>query len=90
MVPKCVTYARHLIQQPGCEVDSLTNDNRSPLHVAAMEGYPVMVEILLDYGAHVNVVDNDGDTPLHLALAKETLLHTDVMSQMVDIQCNFL
>lgn len=90
MVPTCVTNIRHLIQQPGCEVDSLTTDNQSPLHVAASEGYSAMVEILLDYGAHVNVMDNDGDTPLHIALAKENFLHADVMSQLVDIQCKFL
>ena len=90
MVRKCVTNIKHLVQQPGCDVDSLSTDNQSPLHVAASEGYSSMVEILLDYGAHVNVVDNDGDTPLHLALAKETFLHADVMNQLVGIQCKFL
>ena len=46
-----------------------------------------MVEILLDHGAHVNVMDNDGDTPLHIALAKESFLRTDFMSEMVNMQC---
>jgi len=53
--------------------------------VATNEGYPVMVEILLDHGADVNSVDKDGDTALHIALAKESLPGTDLMSQMVNI-----
>ena len=44
-----------------------------------------MVEILLDHGADVNSADKDGDTALHIALAKESLLGTDLMSQMVNI-----
>ena len=44
-----------------------------------------MVEILLDHGADVNAVDKDGDTALHIALAKESLLGTDLRSQMVNI-----
>ena len=45
-----------------------------------------MVEILLDHGADVNSVDKDGDTALHIALAKESLLGTDLMSEMVNIE----
>ena len=63
----------------------MTTANQSALHVAASEGYSVMVEILLDYGAHVNVVDKDGDTPLHIALAKESFTRTDMMSAMVNM-----
>ncbi|KAL9961852.1 hypothetical protein ACROYT_G030880 [Oculina patagonica] len=74
--------AKLLLKQPGCEVDALTINNESVLHLAANEGYPAMVEILLDHGARVNVVDNDGDTPLHNALAKESFLKTDMISEM--------
>ena len=44
-----------------------------------------MVEILLDHGADVNLVDEDGDTALHIALAKESLLGTDLMSEVVNM-----
>ena len=33
-----------------------------------------MVEMLLDYGANVNLVDNDGDTALHISLMMEHVL----------------
>ena len=75
----------NVCSKPGCDVNALGADNKSALHVATDEGYSVMVEILLDHGANVNAVDKDGDTALHIALAKESLLGTDLMSQMVNI-----
>ena len=73
------------VQKPGCDVNTLGAENQSALHIATDEGYSTMVEILLDHGADVNSVDNDGDTALHIALAKESLLGTDLMSEMVNI-----
>lgn len=82
---KSVIYDKVFVQQPGCDVDALGAENQSALHVATNEGYSVMVEILLDHGADVNAVDKDGDTALHIALAKESLLGTNLMSQMVNM-----
>lgn len=76
---------KKFVQQPGCDVDALGAENQSAIHVATNEGYSVMVEILLDHGADVNAVDKDGDTALHIALAKESLLGTNLMSQMVNM-----
>ena len=73
------------VQKPGCDVNTLGAENQSALHLAADQGYSTMVEILLDHGADANAVDNDGDTALHTALAKESLLGRDFMSQMVNI-----
>ena len=73
------------VRKRGCDVNAVTVENQSALHVASNEGYSTMVEILLDHGADVNSVDNDGDTALHIALAKESLLGTDLMSEMVNI-----
>ena len=61
------------LYQPGCRVDAPTVENQTALHLAASEGYSVMCEILLDFGACVNAKDNDNDTPLHITLAKETI-----------------
>ena len=45
--------------------------NQTPLHLAAIRGYPDMVEFFLDHGADVNAVDCDGDTPLHVSLQRQ-------------------
>ena len=55
-------------------MDAQNPHNQSALHLAANEGYSVMVEMLLDYGANVNLVDNDGDTALHISLMMEHVL----------------
>jgi ankyrin repeat protein len=42
--------------------------NRSPLHVAVLNGHGPAVELLLDQGAAVNATSKYGDTPLHFAI----------------------
>ncbi len=41
---------------------------RSPLHIAALEGHRAVVELLLARGAAVNATSKYGDTPLHFAI----------------------
>jgi ankyrin repeat domain-containing protein 50 len=43
------------------------SEGRSPLHVAAWQGHTAMVDLLLRYGADVNVVDREQRTPLQSA-----------------------
>lgn len=38
-----------------------------PLHIATDQEHGELVELLLQFGAHVNVVDRDNRTPLMLA-----------------------
>ncbi|XP_048139871.1 ADP-ribosylation factor GTPase-activating protein AGD2-like isoform X2 [Rhodamnia argentea] len=54
------------------------NDPREPanclqgcslLHLACHQGDPVMLELLLQFGAHVNMRDYHGRTPLHLCIS---------------------
>ncbi|GBP48730.1 Ankyrin repeat and SOCS box protein 3 [Eumeta japonica] len=42
----------------------------SPLHIASGQGRIDVIQMLLDYGAYVDVQDFDGDTPLHDAAFK--------------------
>lgn len=39
----------------------------TPLHIASAQGNVPLIELLLEYGAIINVQDFDGDTPLHEA-----------------------
>lgn len=39
----------------------------TPLHIASCSGHPIVVQLLLEYGAEVNVWDGKGRTPLHIA-----------------------
>lgn len=40
----------------------------TPLHIASSQGSTELIELLLDYGAIIDVQDADGDTPLHDAV----------------------
>ena len=42
-------------------------EKRSPLHAAAFRGDAKMTQLLLDYGAKVNLKDSKWLTPLHWA-----------------------
>lgn len=49
----------------------------TPLHIASSQGSVQLIELLLDYGAIIDVQDFDGDTPLHdavLATQNEALV----------------
>jgi len=47
----------------------------TPLHVAAMKGYPIVVRLLLQKKAQVAAKDYAGDTPLHSAALGGHTLH---------------
>jgi len=51
----------------GCQVEAKDRHGYTPLHVAAAEGTPAAVLILMTMGADVNAVADDGETPLSLA-----------------------
>ena len=59
--------------------------NQTPLHLAALKGYPDMAEVLLDHGADVNAVDCDGDTPLHLSLERQAVFKNRMVKSTLQI-----
>lgn len=51
------------------DINALDNDGsgQTALHIAAAAGLDSIIELLLENGAHIDVIDAAGDTPLHLA-----------------------
>ena len=52
----------------GAHIDARDEHGNTPLHLAALMGYPELTEELLEWGADVNVVNGDGQLPLEVAL----------------------
>jgi len=51
----------------GADVNAKSNFGKTPLHVAAENGYLKAVEILISAGANVNAKDKNGKIPLDIA-----------------------
>ena len=75
-MPKEKRFRRAIKLYEVAEVQSMTNvfnRNRcfesgdSPLTLAAQQGHEVIVESLLDAGAHVNRLDDNGRAAIHVA-----------------------
>lgn len=45
-----------------------TSDGRTVFHEAASKGHDLMIYMLAEMGAQVNILDNRGYTPLHYAV----------------------
>ena len=60
--------------QHACDINAKTKyEKLTPLHIAVHEGCIKAVELLVGFGADLNVVTTDGNTPLHLALGRGTM-----------------
>ena len=66
-----------MLFQEACNIDALTHNGLSALHVAAMKKKPKVLELLVGYGAQLDLTDDDGDTPLHMVLDRELCLPSD-------------
>ena len=56
-----------LLLQHGAEVDAVTKDMYTALHIAAKEGQDEVAAVLLDHNATSTAATKRGFTPLHLA-----------------------
>jgi hypothetical protein len=55
---------------------NFTQEGSTPLHLAAENGYPEIVQLLIDHGARFNVKNASGMTPLDVALNKKKFIRT--------------
>ncbi|WAQ97403.1 PLPL9-like protein [Mya arenaria] len=67
------TQVTELLCRLGCDVDTVSGTNHTPLQVMLMFGRKESLMELLCYGANVNIGDSNGDTPLHFAV--KVILH---------------
>lgn len=59
----------------------LTQDHRTPLHIACERGHAEVVELLLAHEADVEAKDISGNTPLHVAAQSQ---QTKIVQKLLD------
>lgn len=77
--------ADELIRRRKPNLDAKDESGRTPLHWAAIQGFPELVGILIARGATVDARDNQGRTPLMKAAQKGYL---KIMQQLIDAGAN--
>ncbi|CAJ0936981.1 unnamed protein product [Ranitomeya imitator] len=70
------------IPSSGLGVNVSSRDGFTPLHIAALHGHPVLVDLLLKHGAHVDAKNGNRALPLHLACHKG---HLEVVKILMEI-----
>lgn len=75
------TYLRVLLQQDDINTNLQDNRGNTALIIAAERGWGEGVQILLKYGANVNMANSSGETPLIRAVQVHDI---DVVRQLLD------
>lgn len=79
-----------LAKEYGFSLDTIDEQNKTPLHLAAMVGAPDVVMSLIENGAKLNERDHLGRTPIHYAALRgnidvfNNLLNADVQTNIKD------
>lgn len=64
---ECDSCMKEVLKEPMVCVKYKDEQGLTPLHVAAFYGYPLIIELLLEYGSDINALDNFSRTPAHYA-----------------------
>lgn len=63
----------------GCSPNVVNPEDRTPLHLAALKGYPSVAEVLLNHPEiDINAVDKQGRTPLEVCIQERSAQHEEV------------
>lgn len=62
---------RLLVNDLKISPENKTQEGRTALHEAAAKGHDLMIYMLAEMGAQVNMLDNRGFTPLHYAVENQ-------------------
>ena len=76
--------------EAGADVNSFNENNSQTALLAAIESHHVqVVDVLLDYGADVQMVDNVGISPLYSAIRiKDAVLRGEMVGRLVSAGCD--
>ena len=66
-IPQSPADVTQLLLEHDADVNTLNNNGRTPLQIAAANGTIDVVRVLLEHGANVGAQDSEGITALHLA-----------------------
>ena len=66
---------------PLFEIDTISENGRIALHIAATKGHDDIARALLEYKVNVNSVNNEEETALHIAAAKG---HEDIARLLLE------
>jgi len=65
-----ISYVRYILEHDTCDMNLLSEEENTPLHVACTKSTAEMVELLLSYHPQLDIKDAKGDTPLCIACMK--------------------
>ena len=60
--------------QEKCDIDAVTGDVHTALHLAVDRGYTRTVELLVGHGIDLDVIEERGITALHIVLARNPIV----------------
>jgi ankyrin repeat protein len=66
-VNTALSHIARLLLEHGADINALSEDRSTPLHIAARDGRVEVVRVLLEYGANVGLEDGHGRSALQVA-----------------------
>ena len=66
-----------VLLEGGADVNKITDDGYTPLHIASSKGHEAVVRVLLEGGADISKAANNGCTPRSVAKVPEIISMLD-------------
>lgn len=79
------TYCAKLLLDSGCDVNPTQHSKCTPLHLAALYGYPELVAVLCEHGADVHARSSYQETPLLMATRSGIRIREKLKVRLMEI-----